>query len=126
MKQSPSRKKSVAHAGPTLTLRVDIIVMLVYNRKSSWISMDYATRVANETRLYRDLVEIHGLPEIFHYWSNRYVRPKLEAFGFSTPEQMFRKYIVEQCLRHQERPKRFVSLGSGNCDLEIGLAREDR
>jgi SAM-dependent methyltransferase len=100
--------------------------MLVYNRKSSWISMDYATRVTNETRLYRDLVEIHGLPEIFHYWSNRYVRPKLEAFGFSTPEQMFRKYIVEQCLRHQERPKRFVSLGSGNCDLEIGLARELR
>ena len=47
---------------------------------------DYAARLAAEDRLYRDDIDVHNLPGIFHYWSNRYIRPKLEAFGFSTPE----------------------------------------
>src|SRR6266849_2532766 len=43
----------------------------------------YGTRIAAEKDIYRDCLEVHSLPEIFHYWSNRYVRPKLEALGFS-------------------------------------------
>jgi SAM-dependent methyltransferase len=87
---------------------------------------DYAARLAAEDRLYRDDTDVHNLPEIFHYWSNRYIRPKLEAFGFSTPEGMFRKYLGEQFERHPNQPKRFVSFGSGNCNMEIELARDLR
>jgi hypothetical protein len=65
-------------------------------------------------------VEVHELPDIFHYWSNRYMRPQLEAFGFSSPDGMFRKYLVEQCQARKNDAKRFLSIGSGNCDLEIG------
>ena len=81
----------------------------------------YASRLAAEDRFYRDDVDVHNLPAIFHYWSNRYVKPKLEAFGFSDPEGMFRKYLGEQC-RRDDRNKRFVSFGSGNCNLEIDFA----
>jgi SAM-dependent methyltransferase len=87
---------------------------------------DYAARLAAEDRLYRDDIDVHSLPEIFHYWSNRYIRPKLEAFGFSTPEGMFRKYLDEQFERDPSRPKRFVSFGSGNCNMEIQLAVDFR
>lgn len=87
---------------------------------------DYAARLAAEDRLYRDDLDVHSLPGIFHYWSNRYIRPKLEAFGFATPEGMFRKYLGEQCQRHQNQAKRFVSFGSGNCNMEIELALDLR
>jgi SAM-dependent methyltransferase len=87
---------------------------------------DYAARLAAEDRHYRDDTDVHNLPGMFHYWSNRYVRPKLEAFGFSTPEAMFRKYLGEQFERHPNQPKRFVSFGSGNCNMEIELALDLR
>src|ERR1700689_2674534 len=87
---------------------------------------DYAARLAAENRLNRDDIDVHNLPEIFHYWSNRYIRPKLEAFGFSTPEAMFRKYVAEQFERQRGHFKRFVSFGSGNCNMEIELALDLR
>ena len=85
--------------------------------------VSYEARLAAEESTYRDCVGVHNLPDIFHYWSNRYVRPKLETFGFSGPNDMFRKYI-EQCLRRHPGPQRFVSIGSGNCDLEVQLASQ--
>ena len=36
---------------------------------------------------------VHALPDIFHYWSNRYLAPKLETFGASHPEAFFLKYM---------------------------------
>ncbi|HEV8040554.1 MAG TPA: methyltransferase domain-containing protein [Bryobacteraceae bacterium] len=83
---------------------------------------DYAARLSAEDRHYRDDTDVHSLPDIFHYWSNCYVRPKLEAFGFPTPEAMFGKYLGQQFERQENHPKRFVSFGSGNCNLEIDLA----
>lgn len=82
----------------------------------------YAARVAAEKSIYRDCLDIHNLPDIFHYWSDRYVRPKLEAFGFSNPNEMFQKYVSEQCRRQKNGVTRIASIGSGNCDLEIELA----
>lgn len=86
----------------------------------------YAARLATEKNIYQDCLDVHNLPEIFHYWSNRYVRPKLEAFGFSTPDEMFRKYAAEQCGRDPDSGKRIVSVGAGNCQVEIDLARHLR
>ena len=82
----------------------------------------YRTRLAKEQNIYRDCLDIHRLPDIFHYWSNRYVRPKLEAFGFSSPNELFRCSLMDHCRRPDPEPRRFVSIGSGNCDLEIGIA----
>lgn len=82
----------------------------------------YRARVAAEKGIYEDCVKVHDLPQIFHYWSNKYIRPKLEAFGFSTPNDMFKKYLLEQAKRRPQEPLRFASIGAGNCDLEISLA----
>ena len=84
--------------------------------------MDYAARIVSEKEIYRDCLDVHDLPEIFHYWSNRYVRPKLEAFGFSTPDEMFLKYAGKQFQNGRSEARRLASMGAGNCHLEVELA----
>lgn len=91
---------------------------------SSSAKADYQARVAEEKQTYQECTEVHELPLIFHYWSNRYLRPKLEAFGFSNPYDFFDKYLEIQCRREPSRQVRFVSIGSGNCDMEIAASRK--
>ena len=53
--------------------------------------------------------------------------PKADSpFGFESADSMFARYLEERCLNLPSTPKRFVSLGSGNCELEIGLSLELR
>lgn len=87
----------------------------------------YAGRLSCEQEIYRDQEQVHDLPPIFHYWSNEYLRPALEQYGFSSPDDFFRVYLARLCREQQAaQPNatlRFVSIGSGNCDLEAWLAR---
>jgi SAM-dependent methyltransferase len=86
----------------------------------------YAARIAAEVSRFRDDTDVHALPPIFHYWSNRYLRPKLESHGFSHPDAFFVANIEACCARsptNVEREKRIISLGAGNCDTEVRLAR---
>ena len=85
----------------------------------------YRARIAEETRIFADQVEVHDLPPIFHYWSNRWLRPQLEAFGFSNPDQFFAQYLAEAHADAQAagHTARFASLGCGNCDTEVRVAR---
>lgn len=86
----------------------------------------YGSRVAAELSRFRDETDIHALPPIFHYWSNRYLRPKLESHGFSHPDAFFVANIEACCDRAAagaERERRIISLGAGNCDTEVRLAR---
>lgn len=82
----------------------------------------YLARLRAEESVYKDCARVHNLPAIFHYWSNRYIRPKLESFGFIGPNEMFRRYLAEQCDRRKNDGLRFASIGSGNCDLEVQVA----
>ena len=79
-----------------------------------------AIRLA-EKRTYDDILDVHGLPPIFHYWSTTHLEPLLRQFGYSDPNdfiaQSLRKHLAQEgdaC--------RFVSLGSGNCDTEVAIA----
>jgi SAM-dependent methyltransferase len=85
-------------------------------------AIDYAARIASEKEIYRDCLDVHDLPAILHYWTNRHVRPKVEAFGFSTPDEMFRKYAGKQFHNGRSEPRRLASIGAGNCHLEVELA----
>ncbi len=66
--------------------------------------------------------QAHTLPAIFHYWASRYVQPMLQAHGFDSPEDMYHKELLAAASRAAGRPLRIVSCGSGNGELEIGLA----
>ena len=84
---------------------------------------DYDLRVAAETLHFENNTNVHDLPDIFHYWSNKFLAPeKLHPFGITDPEQFFFLYTQKF---HEENPGEeieLVSIGCGNCDMEARLA----
>lgn len=82
----------------------------------------YAAKVKAELAHFRSVEHVHDLPDIFHYWSRNYLRPKIEALGFESIEKFFLDYIIEGCEQNKTRCIKIISFGSGNCDLEIGFA----
>ena len=67
---------------------------------------------------------MHPLPEIFHYWSNKFPLPKISAFGILDPEHLFYAYC-QKCIReNSSKIVKIVSLGCGDCDMETKLARK--
>jgi SAM-dependent methyltransferase len=83
---------------------------------------DYRHRIAAEAATFAGQAEVHDLPPIFHYWSNRYLRPMLEPFGFDHPDAFFHRYAAAAYDSAAEGPRRFASIGAGNCDTEVRLA----
>jgi SAM-dependent methyltransferase len=84
--------------------------------------LSYAAQLQAERNTFDDQAEIHELPEIFHYWSNKYLRPMFEQYGFSNPDQFFVKYLLETATRTGSAQPKFLSVGSGNCDTEVRVA----
>jgi len=85
--------------------------------------IDYFIRTANEQVNFSDRTDIHDLPPIYHYWSNKFLRPKLETYGY-TDLDMFFVLNLEKCFSYDDtRVKRFVSLGAGNFDNEVRFAK---
>jgi hypothetical protein len=82
---------------------------------------DYERKLRNEQRHFQDQEEVHALPEIFHYWSNRYVRPMVEEFGFASAEQLYAQWML-RAAQQTGGTARFVSIGAGNGDLEVRLS----
>lgn len=64
---------------------------------------------------------IHDLPAIFHYWSNKFLRPIFESYGFSNPDEFYAKHIAKRC-SHGDTV-RILSIGAGNCDTEVRVGR---
>lgn len=85
----------------------------------------YEDRVASEIHRFNKDTDVHALPEIFHYWSNRFLRPKLEqVMEATTPEEFYLNYIGRIAREHSARTIRVASLGAGNADTELRIARE--
>ncbi len=66
---------------------------------------------------------VHDLPPIYGYWSERYLRPKCELLGFSDLHDFYLTYLCRAAEAIPfGRACRVVSIGSGNGDLEVELA----
>lgn len=87
-------------------------------------SVRYRLRAAIEQANYADVQEVHDLPAIFHYWSNTYLQPKCLALGFSHPDDLYLQQMLAALATNPHA--RFLSIGAGNCDLEVRLARQLR
>ena len=86
---------------------------------------DYSSRLEQELANFADDIDVHALPQIFHYWSNRYVRPWFEEVGTTHPEDLFAHYLIQAAKSAEDAP-RFLSIGSGNCDAEVAVALDLR
>lgn len=80
-------------------------------------------RYFNELRIFGKNKNVHDLPEIFHYWSNKYLLPKSQSMGFDNPEDFFFKQCKKHCLNHKNNIK-IISIGSGNGELEVNTAKQ--
>jgi SAM-dependent methyltransferase len=90
------------------------------------IKPGYAARVKSEEALFSDNLDVHNLPEIFHYWSNKYLRPKINAFGFDGVDDFYEKQLIAVMGRVRSGTYRFISLGAGNCDAEVRIVQSLR
>lgn len=88
---------------------------------SNTVTDEYAAKLAQEHATFAGQVDVHALPEIFHYWSNKYLLPKCIEFGFRHPDDHFANHL-QTCL-NASGPSRFVSIGAGNCDTEVRVAQ---
>jgi SAM-dependent methyltransferase len=86
-------------------------------------SSNYESRLRSEQDAYKDCLDVNNLPEIFHYWSNKYLGPKIAQFGFNHPDEFFALYLQRAADRGVHSPPRFVSIGAGNCDTEVRVAK---
>lgn len=84
---------------------------------------EYKRRLVQERAHYADDIDIHALPPIFHYWSNKYLLPMEIEFGASNPEDFIALNLHRAALRTGSSKPRFVSLGAGNCDAEVRIAQ---
>lgn len=87
---------------------------------------DYQSRIAKEIDNYKQVENVHDLPEIAHYWSNKYLLPIVSQFGFANAEEFYCLYIQRICQAFsigssENEVCHLISIGAGNCDIEIKL-----
>ena len=83
---------------------------------------EYAKRVAGELRQYAENEDVHALPGICFYWLTKYILPQLASFGYAGADEFFLLNLERAYDAAAGGVRRFVSLGAGNCDLEVRLA----
>lgn len=83
----------------------------------------YRAKIEAEKAIFDNQTDVHALPKIFDYWSNTYLRPQFESFGFSHPEAFFAHFLEIAYNESKNRPARFISIGAGNSDAEVRIAR---
>ncbi|GGZ70948.1 hypothetical protein GCM10008101_26640 [Lysobacter xinjiangensis] len=86
------------------------------------MKMDYQERLAQERERFDAEVCVHDLPEIFHYWSNKYLRPLINSFGYDNIEDFFATEIAAMS-GTVGRKIRIASVGCGDCSPEIQIAK---
>lgn len=79
-------------------------------------------KIQQEIAYYAKVENVHDLPDIFHYWSNKYLRPKLESFGFSNTNEFYIQYIKNIYHQQDNIECNILSIGAGNCDTEVEVA----
>ena len=84
---------------------------------------DTEAKLRQERENFDNNVNVHDLPAIFHYWSNKFLRPMIEEYGFSHPDDLFINYMLKSVSDCMVRKPQFISIGSGNCDTEVRIAK---
>jgi len=65
----------------------------------------------------------HDVPAIFHHWQDTHVQPLLHELGVADAETLFGHFLRDSATRTGNPTPRFLSLGAGDCRLELRLAK---
>lgn len=84
---------------------------------------EYQARVARQIAQYAT-EPIHDAPPIYEYWSNTYLRPKLNAvFGVDSMTAFYAEHILQRVAVTPEPITRILSIGAGDAELEVEVAQ---
>src|SRR6516162_8818145 len=84
---------------------------------------EYEARVARQIAQYAT-EPIHDAPPIYEYWSNTYLRPKLNAvFGVDSMTAFYAEHILQRVAVTREPITRILSIGAGDAELEVQVAQ---
>lgn len=86
------------------------------------MNTDYSTKLNEEISRYEHVTDIHQLPGIHHYWSSKYLLPMIQTYGFNSINEIYGFYMKEACENNPQEILHFISIGAGNCELEVELA----
>ena len=84
-------------------------------------SLQYSKRVTAELETFSAIEEVHDLPLIAHYWSEKHISPMLAPFGFRNAIEFFRMYVAQACRNKPRETVHAMSIGAGNCATEINI-----
>lgn len=94
----------------------------VYRGLLGSAAISHESRLATELATYTGCDNVHDLPPIAHYWSNRYLVPMIQTLGFSSVGEMFRHYI-RKSVQGSPQPCNLLSIGAGAGAAEIEMVR---
>jgi len=84
--------------------------------------MTYAQQVQSQIAQYQDCENIHDLPPVYHAWSARHLQPRFaQVLGVSGVPELYALQIAEAVAATGRREA--VSLGAGDCSVEIAVAK---
>ena len=81
-------------------------------------------RIKEEYEVYRKKTKVHDLSPIFHYFTNKYLKPILEENGYRDVIDFFVRNILR--LRTDRPGLRMISYGCGNGEIEVEIAKRLR
>jgi len=85
----------------------------------------YNEVIDNELKTYTDNCSIHDLSAAANYYNEKYLKKKLEkSIGVASFRELAIKYINIIKQAKPENEINILSLGSGNCDIEVNLVTE--
>ena len=79
-------------------------------------------RLAQEMDFYDFCEVVHDHSKIFHYYTVKYLESKIRLLGVTSIHDFFSQYIGKVC-REKNTVVKILSLGAGNCDFEIDIAK---
>lgn len=85
--------------------------------------MNYKEKVSKELENYSSNINVHDLPEAHNYIYTLFLNNEIEHnIGVLQYKDLIKKYINIIKKEKKENEIKILSLGSGNCDMEIDLA----
>jgi len=81
----------------------------------------YEQKVEEQIKQFRDVENLEELPDIFHYWSNKYILPLLQdILGVNGVTDFYFKYFSKSL--DETKNNTILSIGCGDCFFETEIA----
>jgi len=81
----------------------------------------YELRTLVERANFSGIGVVHDLPQIHHYWSNKFLKPKCEQLGFSGTDDFYLTFIKDAlCRGEASEQSKIISVGSATGTSKFG------